>query len=547
MNLCASLERPTIIDQLSAQTFDLAVIGGGITGLGIALDAASRGMKVALVEKGDFASGTSSKSTKLIHGGLRYLKQFQIGVVREVGKERAVVHHLAPHLVVAEKMLLPLVKNGTYGEWATSLGLWFYDMVAGVDGPDKRKMLSKEETTNAEPLLRTDIVTGGGMYAEYRTDDARLSIEVLKTALQYGAIALNYAEVVDFEYTEGTLTSLHCKALAESRDFEVKAHFIVNAAGPWVDKLRGLDNSLKGKHLFLSKGVHIVVPYDRLPLRQSVYFDTPDGRMVFAIPRMRTTYIGTTDTPYDGPLESVPVDKNDVLYLLDAVNFLFPTVQLRLEDVESTWAGLRPLIHEEGKSPSEMSRKDEIFISESGLISIAGGKLTGYRKMAEKVVNQVANFYERKFEKKFLSCKTEKIQLSGGPFRSQGEVGSYTRKIEQHLADQYPGLEEGAYLVSNYGKQTEVILEKMKEFDSEPFQALIRAEVWFAIFHELALYPADFFSRRSGRLFFNFPSIASMLDLVIADFAFYLDWNEAMRSKERAKLEQLFLETTHFA
>lgn len=546
MNLCSSLERPTIIDQLTTQTFDLAIIGGGITGLGIALDAASRGMKVALVEKGDFASGTSSKSTKLIHGGLRYLKQFQIGVVREVGKERAVVHHLAPHLVVSEKMLLPLVKNGTYGEWATSLGLWFYDMVAGVDGPDKRKMLSKEETTKSEPLLRTDIVTGGGIYAEYRTDDARLSIEVLKTALQYGAIALNYAEVIDFEYDKGALTALHCKGLSENKDFEIKAHFIVNATGPWVDKLRKLDNSLKGKHLFLSKGVHIVVPYDRLPLRQSVYFDTPDGRMVFAIPRMRTTYIGTTDTPYQGPLENVPVDKKDVLYLLDAVNFLFPSVQLKLEDVESTWAGLRPLIHEGGKSPSEMSRKDEIFISESGLISIAGGKLTGYRKMAEKVVNLVAKIYERKFEIKFSSCKTADIPLSGGPFGSQKEVDAYTREIEHRLTEQYPGLEEATYLVCNYGKQAEMILEKMKEFNTEPFQALICAEVWFAIFFEMALYPADFFSRRSGRLFFNFPSIGSILEIVLADFAHYLDWDETTLSKERAALERLFLETTHF-
>ena len=175
MNTLSSIQRPQIIYSLQDVTYDLLVIGGGITGAGIALDAASRGLKVALIEKDDFASGTSSKSTKLIHGGLRYLKQFEIQLVREVGQERAIVHKLAPHLVVAEKMLLPLVKGGTYGSFATSIGLWVYDILAGVKGEDRRKMLSMKATAKKEPLIRKDILQGGGFYAEYRTDDARLT------------------------------------------------------------------------------------------------------------------------------------------------------------------------------------------------------------------------------------------------------------------------------------------------------------------------------------------------------------------------------------
>ncbi|MDX1667761.1 MAG: glycerol-3-phosphate dehydrogenase/oxidase, partial [Saprospiraceae bacterium] len=385
MNLLSSVQRQQTIELLQSQKFDLLIIGGGITGAGIALDAASRGMTVALVEKRDFASGTSSKSTKLIHGGLRYLKQFEVGLVREVGRERATVHKLAPHLVVPEKMLLPLVKGGNYGRFGTSVGLWVYDLLAGVKGDDRRKMLGKSETQKKEPLLRRDILQGSGYYAEYRTDDARLTIENIKTAVAKGAICLNYLRAEDFTYDGELINGVRCRDLAKDRELTIRADHIISAAGPWVDHLRRKDHSLKGKRLFLSKGVHIVVPHERFPVRQSVYFDNTDGRMIFAIPRQRATYIGTTDTPYDGDPDHIPITSADVDYLVKAVNYMFPDVHLREADVESSWAGLRPLIHEEGKSASEMSRKDEIFESKSGLISIAGGKLTGYRKMAERV------------------------------------------------------------------------------------------------------------------------------------------------------------------
>jgi glycerol-3-phosphate dehydrogenase len=308
MNSLSAKNRPQLIEALQNETFDLIVIGGGITGAGVALDAASRGLKTALVEKDDFGAGTSSKSTKLIHGGLRYLKQLEINLVKEVGRERAIVHRLAPHLVVPEKMLLPLVKGGTYGPMATRAGLWVYDVLAGVSGNDKRQMLNRDETLNKEPLLSPKGLLGGGYYAEYRTDDARLTIENIKAAANYGALCINYMKADDFIYRDDKITGLNCTNQLNGHKIQISGSQVISAAGPWVDTLRKKDQSLSGKHLFLSKGVHIVVPHEKLPLQQSIYFDNDDGRMIFAIPRHRVTYIGTTDTPYEGDLNNIPIN-----------------------------------------------------------------------------------------------------------------------------------------------------------------------------------------------------------------------------------------------
>ena len=546
MNLLSSLNRPGILQKLQSETFDLVIIGGGITGAGIALDAASRGLKVALVEKSDFASGTSSKSTKLIHGGLRYLKQLEVALVREVGRERAIVHQLAPHLVTAEKMLLPLVKGGTYGEWATSLGLWVYDILAGVEGEDKRKMLDKKEALEQEPLLRKDILQGAGFYAEYRTDDARLTIENIKTAGKYGATCINYVKATDFIYNKDKVVGVKCEDQNTGDTFGIKSKFVVSAAGPWVDTLRKVDNSLEGKHLFLSKGVHIVIPHDRFPIHHSVYFDVPDGRMIFAIPRHRVTYVGTTDTPYQGDLNQIPVDQVDVKYLLEGANSMFPELKLTIDDVESSWAGLRPLIHEEGKSASEMSRKDEIFESESGLISIAGGKLTGFRKMAEKVVDLVAEKYHKQHKQKIKSNFTDKIPLHGGPFSSAEAVKDYIKKIESKITPF--GLEPyyAKYLVANYGRHSEIILEQLKTFNDPINIALARAEAWYCVQEELALTALDFFNRRTGRLYFNLPSIEKVRSFVLKDFKNYLQWDDKKLEEENAALDQAIQNASHF-
>ena len=289
MNSLASNNRPRLIEKISEESYDLVVIGGGITGAGIALDAVTRGLKTVLVEKKDFASGTSSKSTKLIHGGLRYLKQFEIALVREVGRERAVVHSLAPHLVKNEKMVLPLIKDGSFGKMLTSFGLMVYDVLAGVEKEDQRKMLSKEETLALEPAIREDLLEGGGIYAEYRTDDARLTMEILKTAVQFGADIINYAEATEFVYTDGKITGLEWRDHLSGDDHQLNARYTVSAAGPWVDELRKKNQSLQGKYLHPTKGVHIVVPRERFPVKHSLYFDVPGGRMLFAVPRDRNT------------------------------------------------------------------------------------------------------------------------------------------------------------------------------------------------------------------------------------------------------------------
>ncbi|AOW21074.1 glycerol-3-phosphate dehydrogenase/oxidase [Urechidicola croceus] len=539
--------RQESIKKLTSEEFDLLIIGGGITGAGIALDASSRGMKVALVEKNDFASGTSSKSTKLIHGGLRYLKQFDFWLVKEVGSERAIVHKLAPHLVIPEKMILPLIKNGTYGSWLTSIGLKIYDILASVEGDDKRKMLDKKEALKIEPLLPEKILEGAGYYAEYRTDDARLTLEVIKTALNYNAVALNYCKANEFIYEEEKVRGVEVEDLIANKKFKIKAKYVVNATGPWVDTVRQINHSKIGKRLHLTKGVHLVIAHEKLPINQAVYFDVPDGRMMFAIPRGKITYIGTTDTNYQEDKDNVAVSAVDAVYLISAVNNMFPTINLTLDDIQSSWAGLRPLIHEEGKSASELSRKDEIFVSETELISIAGGKLTGYRKMAERIVDIVAKKYKKRYEKKYKSIKTEKITLTGGDFKNYKKVIKYQESVFEQLKSDGFSQKDVNYLVHNYGTQTDEILKKYQEIKSDNAQiSLAKAELWFSLNYEMAQTPSDFFIRRTGRLYFDIESIKILKTAILNEFKSFFNWDDKTLKKHELKLDQAVHEATNF-
>jgi glycerol-3-phosphate dehydrogenase len=515
----SNLNRASSLKKIGSTQFDLIVIGGGITGGGIALDAASRGLNVVLLEKGDFASGTSSKSTKLIHGGLRYLKQFDFWLVKEVGSERAIVHKLAPHLVLPEKMLLPLIEGGSYGKWLTSVGLKVYDVLAQVTGDDKRKMLEKKEALALEPLLPKKILKGAGYYAEYRTDDARLTIENIKTSLHYGAQALNYAEVINFVYKDEKVQGVEVKDHVSGEVVTINSKFVISAAGPWVDELRSINHSKNGKRLHLTKGVHLVFPYSKLPVKQSVYFDVPDGRMMFAIPRGKITYVGTTDTNYDADKDNVETDLADAIYLISAVNNMFPKINLKMDDIESSWAGLRPLIHEEGKSTSELSRKDEIFTSETGLISIAGGKLTGYRKMAERVVDRIAKKMEEEYQVELLDCTTDTIPLCGNDFKKFKDVKKYIDKVYQRIKPEGLSSYDAWYLVTNYGIQTETILklyEKIAGKDSSVRMA--KAELQFGVAYEMIQTPIDFFVRRTGRLYFDIQSVRSLMTPILQEF-----------------------------
>jgi glycerol-3-phosphate dehydrogenase len=538
--------RPAFLSKLTSQKFDVLVIGGGITGVGIALDSASRGLKTALLEKNDFAYGTSSRSTKLIHGGLRYLKQFEFALVKEVGSERAVVHKLAPHLVVPEMMLLPLREGRGFGSILTSFGLWLYDWLAGVNVVDRRKMLSRGQTLRAEPLLNKDGVKGGGLYAEYRTDDARLTIEIAKQATAHGAILYSYALVTGFIYAHARVSGVRVTDTLSDKSFEVNATCIINATGPWVDTVREFDNSKKGKTLHLTKGVHIVVSHSRFPIKQAIYFDVADGRMIFAIPRGDATYIGTTDTDYHHEIDQVKLTTNDVQYLLHAVNESFTSIALTASDVQSGWAGLRPLIHEDGKSASELSRKDEIFESPSGLLSIAGGKLTGYRKMAERVVNlAIAKHFANEPVK---PCHTHKIPLAGGGLKNTRRIKRYTRALAKEMHKLGFDTNQADRLVHLYGKQSTDVLNRAAKLALEKrSMPLLQAELDFCIDSEMVVSAADFLVRRTGMLYFDIAQTKRNSGWVVDYLAKVYGWDNGKVETEVSQLTKLINEATQFS
>jgi len=538
------LNRDGSISTLQSEKFDLLIIGGGITGAGIALDAAARGLKTALVEKNDFAFGTSSRSTKLIHGGLRYLKQLEFGLVREVGSERAVVHRLAPHLVIPEKMLLPLYEKRGLGSMLTSIGLKLYDWLAGVKPEDQRKMLTRKQTLKQEPLLNPLDVKGGAVYAEYRTDDARLTIEIIKSANAHGATVANYCEATEFIYADRKVNGVTVLDKLSGGVFVIESNVIVNATGPWVDSLRDLDKSKTGKYLHLTKGVHLVVPHEKLPVAQSIYFDVGDGRMIFAIPRGRITYVGTTDTNYPFNIDEVHTEKADAQYLINAINLTFTNINLELKDIESSWAGLRPLIHEEGKAASELSRKDEIFESSSGLISIAGGKLTGYRKMAERIVDLVV---KRKFDERELkSCLTGSILLASSDFRNYDQVRSYRKIVFEKLKLLHLQHHTDT-LVSAFGKQCDDILARIENSVGEDNEyRLVEAQLHYCIELEMVKTAADFFVRRTGLLYFDLPLLRNVLDPCLQVMATVFNWTEVRLGEERKELLRLIREAHPF-
>lgn len=551
------------LPRLKETTFDLIIIGGGITGAGILLLASLHGYKSLLIEKDDLAFGTSSRSTKLIHGGLRYLKQGDVALVREVGRERAVLHHQAPHLVVPEAMLLPLVKGGSLSPWMASLGLWVYDRLAGVQKGERRKMLSKEETLLKEPLLRANDLLGGGLYVEYRTDDARLTIEVAKAAAHIGGEVLTRARVEGFVYTSsGTVAGVTVYDQESGEQIQFQARQIVNATGPWVDTLREKDNSLTHRRLHLTKGIHIVVSRERFPLRQAVYFDVSDGRMVFAIPRHDVVYIGTTDTDYTGELDAVYAHDDDVFYLLSAVKEMFPAVHLVEGDILMSWAGLRPLIHAEGKGPSELSRKDELFLSPSGLISIAGGKLTGFYKMAERVLQVVRASMKPPVE----HIDRTRIALSSGSLRTHEDVVMYVEALSAKAASIGISYRTVEVLVHLFGVVTERLIDasvhdhapadekgpsrhvedehvghngekRIISEDEESFLRLMQMVAKYTIEEEWARHLDDFFIRRTGAMYF-YPWMMTerVIEVVSKTFQTMLGWDETKRQQEIQRL-----------
>lgn len=601
MTSFSAKNRASIIREMSSTSFDLIVIGGGITGAGIALDASARGMKVALIEMQDFAAGTSSRSTKLIHGGLRYLKQFEFQLVAEVGKERAIVHQNAPHLTKPEHLLLPIVKGGSLSKFTGKLGMTIYELLAGVKKTEKHVILSREETIAAEPLLRKDNLLGGILFYEYRTDDARLTIEIIKEAVSKGALAINYMKAVSFLYSDeerymengelkvkkvgkpGTtemeestenakklpnpdtrLSSSSFRAITgvkvndqfNGTEIMLHANYIVNAAGPWVDEIDDMDKlrislgdsgaAASPHKLHITKGIHIVVNGQKLPLKQSSYFDTFDKRMIFVIPREGKIYIGTTDTFYSGDITTPEVSLEDVTYLLRCVNDVFPTIQLAVTDVESSWAGLRPLIQKTGKGPSEISRKDEIFESESGLITIAGGKLTGYRKMAQRIVDLIAKKNKLIGGKNIPRCTTATMALSGGKISGAKHFADYAKDKQEHGQALGLSVSETEMLLNRYGSNTDAIfsiLERLKKEQNNSLPLLLQAQLHYCIEHEMCATPSDFFIRRTGALYFDIETVKKWETPLLLYMKNIFGWDELLTAKFDKDLQKASQQT----
>ena len=375
--------------RMERDTFDLLVIGGGIVGAAIARDAATRGLATALVERGDFASGTSGKTSRLVHGGLRYLRTYKVGLVRTAVRERDVLLEQAPALVHPLPFVIPSYRDHGPSRWVLRLGLFVYDFLSKGKALPRRVWLRPDETTEREPRLEVGGLEGSGIYYDAWTDDARLVLAVVKEAASKGATIANYTEVTELHRTAGRVDGAHVVDRLTGTAFRVKARCVVNATGVWLDRLRSPPTS---PTIRPTKGIHIFLPRAKVGNRNALALTARrDGRIIFVLPWGDLTLVGTTDTDFHGDPDVVLPDARDVEYLLEAVNEAFPEAEVTPTDVVSAYAGLRPLARKghEDVPESEVSREHTLFQDDDGLISIVGGKLTTARAMAEAVVNRI--------------------------------------------------------------------------------------------------------------------------------------------------------------
>jgi glycerol-3-phosphate dehydrogenase len=513
-------DRAKLFARLEAGTFDLLVIGGGVTGCGVARDAAMRGLSVALVEARDFASGTSSRSSKMIHGGLRYLAQGDLGLVREAASERKAVEAIAPHLTRLTPFVVP-ARNAA-GMAKLNAGLWAFEKLGGVAKGRKHESWSRQELAANEPALRTDDLYGAIAYPEYLTDDARLTLANARSAVVHGAALASYAPVTELMVEGGHVVGAVVGDGLGSGGARVRAKVVVNAAGPWVDALRGLEDGGAPKRLTLTKGIHLVLPGEKLPVNRTIVISTPDKRSIFAVPKRGMTYIGTTDTFHEGADYWPKIEDADVDYLLKAVAARFTTPPLKASDLTSAWSGLRPLVAEEGKSPSDISRKDEIWTGPGEMLSIAGGKLTAYRQMAEHVVDMV---------QKALGGKPGKSLTATTPLVS-GDVD--VAAVETAL--RAGGLDEieAARLVQLYG--------------SEALEAVggPAVEARRAVLLEGALQLEDYWVRRSARAWFDHDAGIAALAPAADAMGELLGWSADERARQVAHCQSIHDESMSF-
>jgi glycerol-3-phosphate dehydrogenase len=480
------------LDRLAQEPFDLLIIGGGITGAAIARDAAMRGMQTALVEKDDFASGTSGRSSRLIHGGIRYLEYYQFKLVFEACCERRVMRRVAPRLVRPLPFLYPLYRQQKPAPWKLRLGLTLYDALGLFRNVQRHRWLDPSEVGEREPAVARRGLLGAARFYDAQADDARLTLTTVKSAHLHGAVIANHVSAVDLMVGRGRVIGACLVDQQGNREIEARARVVVNATGVWGDEVRAMDEMPWKAMLRPTKGVHLVAHREKLCSDHAVVFDSPhDGRHVFLIPWGDFALIGTTDTDFSGDLDSPAASEEDVAYLLDAAQYAFPDAQIAREDVISTFAGLRPLVRAPG-SAYAVSREHAIVESGSGLITIVGGKLTTHRSMAEEVVDRVQEKLETDGTTEAKrECRTQE-KLEGAQTRRalacalEGTVG-------EHLLTTYGS--DGAWVLA-YAEENPALAERIV-----PELPYLMAEVPYGIHHEMAVTLTDVLMRRTSLIY----------------------------------------------
>lgn len=560
--------RAAALERLASEEFDVLVVGGGITGAGVALDAASRGLRTALVEKGDFASGTSSKSSKMVHGGIRYLQQREFRLVYENLAERQRLLQNAPHLVTTLPFLIPLLgRNGVVSKAVArsyASALWIYDLTGGIRIGSRHRRVSRQEALDHLPTLRTEQLVAGFLYFDARADDARLTLSLLRTAvLDYGAVAANYAPVVGLVADEdGLVRGARVSPAVRpggagsfgetdgGPDFDVRAAVVVNATGVWADAVRSFDEPVDHHGIRPAKGVHVTVPAARLPCDVAAVLPVPaDRRSIFVVPwpEAGLVYVGTTDTDYDGPLDEPRCTADDVDYLLGAVNAA-TTSALTRDDVTGVWAGLRPLLATAGhghraERTADLSRRHTVRISPGGMVTVTGGKLTTYRKMAEDAMAAVTPRIPAGVAAG--PCITKRLRLRGAPGPGSpavppgpsggppGGMPEAERAALAHLRARY-GTEAGAVLALAEGRPE--LLEPLVE--GLPY---LGVEVVHAARSEMAASLDDVLSRRTRARLLDARRSAEVAASVAGLMAPELGWSESQVAEQVTRFSEAAL------
>ena len=540
-----TFQRDRALTRLADETFDVLVIGGGITGAGVALDAASRGLRTALVEKDDFASGTSSKSSKLIHGGLRYLQQNEYRLVYENLAERQRLLENAPHLVTPLPFLIPLFgKSGVVSKGVARVyrtALWLYDLTGGVRIGRRHEKVTREQAMAHMPTLRADRLAAGFLYWDARSDDSRLTLTVLRTAvLDHGAVAANHTRVTGL-VTDGAGAVCGATVTPEGAEpFDIRASVVVNATGVWSDEVRTFDEHRNPDSIWPAKGIHITVPEDAFPCDIAAVIPVKeDKRSIFVVSWGDQVYLGTTDTAWDGPLDDPSCTPEDVDYILNAANAV-STRQLTRADITGIWSGLRPLLAPEQKGgtserTADLSRRHTVRTSTSGLITVNGGKLTTYRKMAEDTVDAVVTGLGRRG----LRCRTKNLRLHGAP--STGRVapraGGEGANVRPDSSD--PVASRTTHLAGRFGTEAGAVLAMADGRPDllEPLVAglpYLRVEAVWAVQREMARSVSDVLDRRTQASYRDARAGADAATAVAGLIGPELGWDEARADAEAA-------------